>query len=319
MKLSSSSCANPASDIDKGGKISVGMAWLGRLLKRPRGVAIGLWPRLSSFSLIVLVLVLITLIFAPSTRGQMPHNSQPIGITEKMGQTVPAQLIFFDEQGREVILGSLIKRPTILALVYYRCGRFCPQLLAAMAAVFPQLGLKADDDYQVITVSFDESDTPAVARDLKRNYLKAIQNPFPADAWRFLSGNRRNIQGLCAAVGFTFQKEMHGFAHPVALIILSPHRKISRYIHVSKFFYGVGYPIAFSALELSQALTDAAKERVGLATSKEFLYCFPHEPKQEINFFKISGIFGAVTIVCLAVFFVYLSVTGRKTQKGKRS
>jgi protein SCO1/2 len=249
----------------------------------------------------------------------MRHTSQTIGITEKIGQTIPARLIFADEQGREVTLGDLIKKPAILTLVYYDCGRFCPQLLAALAAVFPQLGLKPDDDYQVVTVSFDESDTPAVARDLKRNYLKAIQNPFPADAWRFLTGDRRNIQELCAAVGFTFQKEMHGFAHPVALIVLSPRRKISRYIHVSKFFYGAEYPITFSAIELSQALTDAAQERVGLATHKEFLYCFPHEPKQEINFFKISGIFGVVTIVCLAAFFVYLSVTGRKTQKGKRS
>jgi protein SCO1/2 len=246
-------------------------------------------------------------------------SNQPIGIEERIGRTVPQDIVLSDEQGREVTLGALIKRPTIMTLVYYSCGRFCPQLLAGLASALPQLPLQAVKDYQVVTVSFDASDTPAIARDLKRNYLMAAGGTVPADAWRFLTGDPRNIERLCTAVGFTFRKEHEGFAHPVTLILLSPDRRITRYIHVTKFAYGVEYPITFSTVGLSQALTDAGQGKASAATGKGFLFCFPHEPQRQQEFFHILTWIGAATILCLAALFVYLALSGRKPREGKRA
>jgi protein SCO1/2 len=254
-----------------------------------------------------------------STFGHSLDTDQSIGIDERIGETITPDIVLSDEEGRATVLGDLIRKPTILVLVYYTCGRFCPQVLAGLAAALPDVRLVADQEYQVITVSFDETDTPATARHLKRNYLKAMERPFPADAWRFLTGSRENIKELCDAVGFTFRKEMHGFAHPVALIILSPSRKITRYIHVSKFSYGVAYPITFSAVDLSQVLTDASRGKIGAATHKEFLYCFPHEPEGQQRFFHVLMLIGAGTVIALVAFFVYLSLNRRKRQEGKRS
>ena len=266
---------------------------------------------------LIWIIVPLCLVFVQGSLGHAPVSTQPIGIEERIGQTVPHDIVLSDEQGREVTLGDLIKRPTIVTLVYYSCDRFCPQLLAGLAAALPQLGLAVDKDYQVMTVSFDEADTPALARDLKRNYSKAMGRPFPEDAWRFLSGDRENIKKLCAAVGFTFRKEMDGFAHPVALIILSPERRITQYIPVSKFSYGVAYPIAFSNIILSQALTDASQGKAGAASGKEFLYCFPHEPYRQQVFYHILAAVGAGTIIGLALLFVYLALSGRKPREGK--
>jgi len=269
------------------------------------------------FLLLLWIIVSLCLVPLASSLGHAPVSTQSIGIEERIGQTVPHDIVLSDEQGREVTLGALIKRPTIVTLVYYSCDRFCPQLLAGLASTLPQLELKAAKDYQVMIVSFDEADTPALARDLKRNYFKAMGRPFPEDAWRFLSGDRENIKKLCTAVGFTFRKEHDGFAHPVALIIFSPERRITRYIHVSKFFYGVEYPITFSAIGLSQALADAEQGKAGASTGKEFLYCFPHEPYRQQGFYHILAAIGAGTIIGLAVFFVYLSLSERKLRGGK--
>jgi protein SCO1/2 len=314
-----SSCRNrPANDIKEGQE--AGLAGVSRGLPprtAERIVIMAPSPILRFFYLIVLVFV--SLFFSQNVLGQTLRTSQSIGITQKMGQPIPAGLTFADEEGKKVMLGDLIKKPAILTFVYYNCGRFCPQLLESLAEVFPQLELTADRDYQVITVSFDANDTPAIARDQKRNYLKAIGEPFPEDAWRFLTGDHENIQEFCDAVGFTFRKEMHGFAHPVALIILTPSRKISRYIPISKFFYGVEYPITFSAIELSHALVDASQEKIGSATNKEFLYCFPHEPQGQQKFYNILTIAGIITILCLILLFIYLSLTGRKLREGKKS
>lgn len=319
MEHSSSYRNRSTNDIRKGCDVHRTIAKPMILPERGGGPTMQVPGTVSSPFHLILLLIFISLIFAHSVPGQTPHTSQAIGITQNVDQTIPARIAFADEQGKKVMLGDLIKKPTILTLVYYHCGRFCPQLLAALAAALPQLELTADKDYQVITVSFDASDTPAMARDQKRNYLKAIGEPFPENAWRFLTGSRENIRELCDAVGFTFRKEMHGFGHPVALIILSPHRKISRYIRVSKFFYGVEYPITFSDIELSQALVDASQEKVGALTAKEFLYCFPHEPQGQQRFYHILTIVGVITIVCMILLFVYLSLTGRKLREGKKS
>jgi protein SCO1/2 len=264
---------------------------------------------------VIWLLPLLCLVFVQTAAGHISSSSQPIGIEERIGETVPASLAFFDEQGRQAILGELIRKPTILVPVYYTCSRFCPQLLAGLASALPQLGLTADKDYQVVTVSFDAADTPALARDLKRNYVMAVGRPFPPDGWRFLTSDQKNIEKLCTAVGFTFRKEHEGFSHPVALIILSPDRRITRYIHVSKFAYGVEYPITFSAIGLSQALTAASQGRLGAPTGKEFLYCFPHEPYRQQGFYHILAWLGAATIFCLVLFFVYLAWIGKKPRK----
>jgi protein SCO1/2 len=318
IELFTSYRSRPSKEITKVQEARLEIASRGLPPGECAGAAIRMPCNPSSLFHLLLILILFSLISAKSVMGQTPHASQPIGITQKLGQAVPARLVFADEQGREIRLGELIKKPSILTLVYYDCSRFCPQMLAGLAAVLPQLDLSPGKDYQVITVSFDENDTPAVAQDLKRNYLKAIGSPFPEDAWKFLTGSRENIRQLCDAIGFSFRKEMHGFGHPVALIILSPRGKISSYIHISKFFYGVAYPITFSAIDLSRALADASQEKVGAATNKEFLYCFPHEPQGQQRYFHILTIAGAITIVCLASFFVYLSLTGRKLRKRKR-
>jgi protein SCO1/2 len=168
-----------------------------------------------------------------------------------------------------------------------------------------------------MTISFDANDTPALARDLKRNYLMAIGRPFPADAWRFLSGDRANIEKLCTAAGFSFRPEHDGFAHPVALIILSPDRRINRYIHVTKFAYGVEYPITFSPIGLAHALTAASQGTTGAVTGKEFLFCFPHEPQRQQGLYHILAAVGAGTIIGLTLLFVYLALSGRKPREGK--
>ena len=265
------------------------------------------------------VLVSLCLVFAQAAVGHEAGSNIPIGIKERLGAIVPSDITLSDEQGRPMALGAIVRKPTILVLVYYTCSRFCPQTLAGLAAALPQLERMPDKDYRIITVSFDASDTPALAQDLKRNYRKAVQGPFPADAWRFLTGDRRNIERLCAAIGFTFRMETHGFAHPMALIILSPERRITRYIRVSKFFYGVEYPLRFSAIEVSQALADAAHERIGVSTGTGFLFCFPHEPTGQQRFFHILGIVGIGTVITLGAFFFYLLLSGGKKRRGKRT
>jgi hypothetical protein len=123
---------------------------------------------------------------------------------------------------------------------------------------------------------------------------------------------------LTDAVGFHFQRDMHGFVHPVVLIIFSPHGKITRYIYASKYEYGVAYPVTFSPFELKTALTDASQEKVFTGRAGALLYCFPHEPKKQETFFSILSIAGSSMLFLLAAFFIYLIITSKKFRNNKK-
>lgn len=235
------------------------------------------------------------------------------------GGYVPLGLIFYDEKGKEVRSGDVITRPTIVTLVYYSCDHICPQMLEGLGVALDKLSLVPGRDYDVLTVSFDERDTPEIAERVKKNYIGLIHlKPLSEDSWRFLTADKDDIKILTGTVGFHFQRDMHGFVHPAVLIILSPHGKITRYIYASKFAYGVAYPVTFSPIELKTALSDASQERVFTGRASTLLYCFPHEPKKQETFFNILSIAGTSMLFLLAAFFIYLVTTSRKFRGDKK-
>lgn len=235
-----------------------------------------------------------------------------VGIDEKTGQTIPADITLLDENGAEVRLGDLLGRPAILNLVYYTCDRICPQVMAGLARALPSLSLAPDRQYRVLTVSFDETDTPATARSRKKDYMTAIGKPYPAAAWRFLTGSKAGIDRLTEAAGFRFRRDSHGFIHPSVLILLSPQGKIVKYMQVTKYAYGQAYPITFSPFDLDVALTEAAQGKAVTTVQRAVLYCFAHEPPGLSKFFGILSVVGAATLAAMAAFFVYLKMTEKR-------
>jgi protein SCO1/2 len=240
-----------------------------------------------------------------------------IGIEEKTGQFLPPDLAFRDEKGAEIKLGDLRGKPAILTLVYYTCEHVCPLMLGGLSQALPRLTLVAGKDYRMITVSFDETDTPEKARNVRMNYIKAAGSAFPEEGWKFLTGNRESIQKLTQSVGFRFRKDIHGFNHPVVLIFLSPEGKISKYLPVTKYAYGAEYPITFSSFDLTMALTEAAQGKAVTGLKKALLYCFSHEPPGQSKFFTFIALVGLVTLAAMAGFFIYLQVSTRRYRRGK--
>lgn len=235
-----------------------------------------------------------------------------IGITEMAGQALPRDITFHDEKEQMVKMGDMLGKPTILTLVYFTCDRICPQLLAGLAATLPRLSTAAGKDYRVITVSFDNEDTPQIARSFKRNYIKAAGTDFPPEAWRFLTGDRQSIQRLTEAVGFRFRKDVHGFTHPVVLIFLSGQGKIAKYFPVTKFEYGAAYPISFSSFDLNIALAEAAQGKQVTGLKRALVYCFSHEPPGQSKFYFFIGIVGLATLLVMVSFFIYLQATTKR-------
>jgi protein SCO1/2 len=233
---------------------------------------------------------------------QRPKNLSGIGIEQKLGQYAPLDLTFADEDGHPVSLRQLIRRPTILALVYLHCPNVCSLLLQNLAEALNRLPAEPLRDYTVLSISFDETEKPGLALQKKKVYLKMIQEPFPEDAWRFLTGDKENIRKLTDAIGFHFRRVGGDFEHPVALIILAPDGKIVRYM------YGAD-PLP---LDLKMALVEASQGKIGPAISKVVRFCFSYDPKANKLVFNTLKVTGTVTLVFALSFIVFLLFKGKK-------
>jgi protein SCO1/2 len=237
---------------------------------------------------------------------EQPEDLKGIGIDQKLGQYIPLDLTFNDENGQRVSLKQLILKPAILALAYLHCPNVCSLLLQNLAEVLNNLPAEPGKDYIVLTVSFDETEKPSLALEKKRTYMKMIQKPFPEEAWRFLTGDKENIRKLTDAVGFHFKRVKEDFEHPVLLIILAPDGKIVRYM------YGAD-PLPF---DLKIALVEASQGRIGPAIAKVVRFCFSYDPKANKLVFNMLRVTGTATLIFALSFVLFLLFKGRN-QKSK--
>jgi len=251
-------------------------------------------------------LLIIVLLAQTHPYAHVEHSKETVemGIEEKLGQIISLDTVFNDESGNRISLRQLINKPTILAPVYYSCPDVCSFLLYNLARALNQLSSEPGKEYQVLAVSFDETEKPPLALEKKRLYLKMIEKPFPEEAWRFLTGEEENIRKLTEAIGFRFKREGKTFQHPILMVILSPGGKITRYM----------YGTDVLPFDLKMALLEASEGRIGPTVSKVLRFCFSYDPKGRKYVFNTLKVTGIVTLAFALSFILFLVVKGKRTQ-----
>lgn len=231
-----------------------------------------------------------------------PVVEASVGVTEKLGQNIAAEARFLDEDGRSVTMAEVVDKPTIIVPVYFSCPNVCFIIQSSLAAVLPDVKLEPGRDFQVVSISFDETDTPELAAAQKRNYMAAMDFRFPESGWRFLTGDEKNIRLLTDSLGFGFRREGKDFLHPVAIMAVSPKGKIVRYLYGTKLL----------AFDLTMAATEAGREQVGLSVKRVLAYCFSYDPEGKRYVFNFMKITGTGILAILGVLLVSLVLAGRK-------
>jgi len=234
-------------------------------------------------------------------------TADKVGLDEKLGAFIPLDLVFRDEQGKPVNLAELVTKPTIIAPVYYRCPNVCHFLQGDLARVLPGIKLKAGDDYQVVSISFDETEQPELAQRSRDTYYAAMKNQYPDKAWRFLTGDHKTIHQLTDAAGFRFQRVNQEFLHPVVFFVVSPQGQIVRYLHGTHVV----------PKDLTLALYEAKEGHVGTTIRKMVQYCFSFDPEQKTYVFNILRVSATAILATLAIFAIYLMFGGKKSKKDK--
>jgi protein SCO1/2 len=225
--------------------------------------------------------ILACLLAHASAQALSPDDLKRIRYDQHIGQPLSRQLIFQDSDKRSVALGQLLNRkPTLLVLGYYHCPMLCTLINDGLIEALQELPFNVGRDFNVINVSVDPHETPAVAAVKKKEYLRRYGRPGADDGWHFLTGNEETIAQLANEAGFRFKLDpvSNEYAHPSGFIVLTPEGKISRY------FFGVN----FDPKELRSAIIAASNGQSGSVIHELILLCSHYNP--------ITGKYGAVVL-----------------------
>lgn len=226
-----------------------------------------------------------------------------VRVDQKLDESVPLDLSFFDESGESVQLSRYFgARPVVLALVYYECPMLCTQVLNGLFSSMDPIKLDAGRDFDVVVVSFDPGETPAMAKAKRASYLKHYQRPTAESGIHFLTGRQADIDALADAVGFryVYDESIDQYAHPAAITILTSEGRVSKYL----------YGVEFAPMDFRFAMVSAGEGQIGTLTDQALLYCFHYDPatgKYSVAIMNFVRLGGVLTLVGLGAFlFVHL-------------
>ncbi len=209
-----------------------------------------------------------------ATSNGLPDALQKIGIEQKLGEQLPLETEFKDENGQTVKLGQFFnkEKPVVLAFVYYECPMLCNEVLNGLTGTLKGISFDAGKDYDVVAISFDtrENEKPELAANKKASYMERYGRPGTEQGWHFLTGTQASIDATANAAGFGYEwdEKSSQFAHAGGIMIVTPEGKMSRYIN------GIDY----APKDVKFGLMESAENKVGSVTEKLLLYCYHYDP-----------------------------------------
>ena len=227
-----------------------------------------------------------------------PNTLEDVGIDQHLGQSVPLNAAFKDDEGRAVVLGDYFgpgKKPAVLALAYFECPMLCTLVLNGMIKALRPMSFDAGKDFDVIVVSIDPTETPELAKQKKAAYVESYGRAGTADGFHFLTGDEKAIRAVASAVGFRYKyEESTGqYAHAASIYVLTSLGQLSRYL----------FGVEFSSRDLKLAFVEAADGKIGGLAEQLMLYCYRYDPatgKYSASVIALVRLGGIATLLFLA-------------------
>lgn len=208
----------------------------------------------------------------PPAAGPQEAALDKVRWEQNLNTQLPLGAVFRDENGKEVRLGEYFggKRPVVLAMIFYNCTMLCSEVLNGTLRSLKEVPYAAGKEYEVVIVSIHPKETPALAKEKKKNYLAEYGFSGTEDGWHFLTGTEENIKQVTNAAGFyyTYEKSTDQYAHPGGIVIATPQGKIARYLT----------GVMFEPRDVKLSLLEAGENKIGSPVDLILLRCFHYDP-----------------------------------------
>jgi protein SCO1/2 len=237
-----------------------------------------------------------------NTGDQLPQVLQKVGVSQHLNQPLPLDSVFLDDTGKTVRLGDYFgKHPAILSLVYYNCPMLCSEELDGLTGALEMVRLVPGKDFEIVIISIDPSETPAIAAKKKEFYLKRYGHPETAAGWHFLTGQPPAIDAVSNAVGFGYVRvpgpdgKLTQFAHASSIELVTTDGKLAQY------YLGVEY----SPKDVLLGLIEASGNKIGTPVANILTYCYHYDPqtnKHSLIVARVVQFGGMITVAGLGGF-----------------
>jgi len=254
-----------------------------------------------------LLINIVSLLFF--TTISFSNDKIEIGVDEKLGNNIPLDITFNDEDGNQVTLRELITGPTVLALVYYNCPGICNPLMFELANVMNRSDLEPGYDYNVIAISIDEFENPEKASSKKKEMLSGFDKEISPDSWRFLTGSEENIKSVTNSAGFYFKREGAELRHAGTLIFLDKNGKICRYLFPS---YTENHGYGILPFDFKMAVIETSESKVTPTVARFLRFCFSYDPEGNRYALNITRISGAAILIFAGIFLLVIKLKPKK-------
>jgi cytochrome oxidase Cu insertion factor (SCO1/SenC/PrrC family) len=169
---------------------------------------------------VVTVCLLLLLAFVSSATAQLaaynqvapykqPASHNPfvdIGLDQRLNEQLPLDLMFTDEKGKSVRLREYFgTKPVILSLAYFDCPMLCTLVVNGLIRTLRTLSFSAGNEFTVLTISFNPTDTAKMAAVKKQTSLQSYNRAGAEAGWHFLTGDEAAVQRLTQAIGFRYR------------------------------------------------------------------------------------------------------------------
>ena len=121
----------------------------------------------------------------------------------------------------------------MLTLNYSDCPGLCVAQLDMLVETLRDLnGAAIGDDFEILTVSIDPTESPEKAARSKAKYAGMLSGDGAQKGWHFLTGEQGDIAKLADAVGFrySYDKANKRYNHAAATYFLSEDGRVCRYL-----------------------------------------------------------------------------------------
>ena len=248
-----------------------------------------------------LLALLLAAIIVPSVHAALTDQElQKVEFVQYPGRQLPLDTTFTNEAGVPIRLKDCFRgTPVVLVPGYFRCRMLCEGVSDGLILALQGNRKQVGPDFRVVFLSIDPKEQLADSQARKRTFLQRYARPGSGAGCDFISGSSEAISALTNSIGYhyRFDPQSGEFAHPAGFVVVRPDGKLSRY------FFGV----SFSAAELDQAITDAARMKEPSKVEQLLLLCFHYNPLQSrygslvINSVRVLGLATLGGLVLLVV------------------
>lgn len=252
-----------------------------------------------------------------NTSNELPRVLQAVAVAQHLNAQLPLSAAFTDDTGAPVTLGKYFdgRHPALLSLVYYNCPMLCSEELDGLTSALQMVRLVPGKDFEIVVMSIDPVETPALAAQKKAFYVKRYGHPETAAGWHFLVGPKSSIDAVTSAVGFGYVRvpgpdgTLSQFAHASSLQVVTPTGRVAQY------YLGVEY----SPKDVLLGLIEASGNKIGSPVANILTYCYHYDPqinKHSLIVARVVQVGGMLTVALLGGFLFIMFRRDLKLGRG---